>query len=137
LRIGAPMGPRSVLDEIVRDRARQMPQAALEDEVNAFLEARASKTDQNGRRQVVHNGYVPSREIVTGAGCVEIKQPRVRDKSPNAKNRVKFSSSILPPYLWRSKAIDALVPWLYLKGISTGDFSDALQSLTGGSIKTA
>lgn len=134
LRFGAPMDPRSVLDQIVRDGARQMLQAALEDEVNAFLEAHASKMDGNGRRQVVRNGYVPSREIVTGAGCVEIKQPRVRDKSPDADNRVTFSSSILPPYLRRSKAIDELVPWLYLKGISTGDFSDALQSLTGGSI---
>jgi len=102
LRFGAPTDPRRMLDQIVRDRARQMLQAALEDEVNAFLEAHSSKTDGNGRRQVVRNGYVPTREIVTGAGCVEIKQPRVRDKSPDAENRVTFSSSILPPYLIRS-----------------------------------
>jgi hypothetical protein len=73
LRFGAPMDPRSVLDQIVRDGASQMLQAALEDAVNAFMEAHASKTDGNGRRPVVRNGYVPSREIVTKAGCVEIK----------------------------------------------------------------
>ena len=133
-RFGMPQDARSVLDQLVRDGARQMLQAALEDEVNAFLEANASKTDQEGRRLVVRNGYMPSREIITGAGCMEIQQPRVRDKSPDVENRVRFSSNVLPPYLRRSKAIDELIPWLYLKGVSTGDFSDALESLTGGTV---
>jgi len=133
-RFGMPQDARSVLDQLVRDGARQMLQAALEDEVNAFLEANASKTDQEGRRLVVRNGYMPSREIITGAGCMEIQQPRVRDKSPDVDGRVRFSSNVLPPYLRRSKAIDELIPWLYLKGVSTGDFSDALESLTGGTV---
>jgi transposase-like protein len=111
-----------------------MLQAALEDEVNTFLEAHSSKVDENGRRLVVRNGYMPSRELVTGAGNLDISQPRVRDKSSESDSRVKFSSSILPPYLRRSKAIDELIPWLYLKGISTGDFSEALQSLTGAPV---
>jgi transposase-like protein len=114
-----------------------MLQAALEDEVNSFLEDHAGKVDGNGRRLVVRNGHMPSRELVTGAGSLEIQQPRVRDKSSDSSERVKFSSTILPPYLRRSKAIDELIPWLYLKGISTGDFSEALQSLTGAPVEGA
>jgi transposase-like protein len=134
LKFGAVESARSILDQIVRDGARKMLQAALEDEVNAFLESHSSKVDRAGRRTVVRNGHLPSREIITGAGSLEVQQPRVRDKSPDAEQRVKFSSSILPPYLRRSKAIDELIPWLYLKGVSTGDFSEALQSLTGAPV---
>lgn len=126
---------RSALDPIVRERACRMLQAALEEEVNLFLEVHSSKVDGDGRRLVVRNGYMPARELVTGVGNLDISQPRVRDKSPESEDRVKFSSSILPPYLHRSKAIDELIPWLYLKGISTGDFSEALQSLTGVSVE--
>lgn len=126
---------RSTLDQIVRDGARRMLQAALEEEVDAFLNHYSTKVDDHGRRQVVRNGHLPSREVVTGAGPLEISQPRVRDKSPIGEDRVTFSSSILPAYLRRSKAIDELIPWLYLKGVSTGDFSEALQSLTGGPIE--
>lgn len=134
LKFGAVESARSILDQIVRDGARKMLQAALEDEVNAFLEQHASKVDSEGRRMVVRNGHLPTREIVTGAGSLEIEQPRVRDKSKDVEQRVKFASSILPPYLRRSKAIDELIPWLYLKGVSTGDFSEALQSLTGAPV---
>lgn len=108
-----------------------MLQAALENEVEAFLEQHAGRVDDQGRRQVVRNGHLPSREIVTGAGPLEVAQPRVRDKSADVTDRVRFSSSILPPYLRKSKSIEELIPWLYLKGISTGDFSEALQSLIG------
>jgi putative transposase len=135
LKFGEVGNARSILDQIVRDGARKMLQAALEDEVNTFLEAHSSKVDENGRRLVIRNGYMPSRELVTGAGNLDISQPRVRDKSSESEDRVKFSSSILPPYLRRSKAIDELIPWLYLKGISTGDFSEALQSLTGAPVE--
>lgn len=134
LKFGAIEDARSTLDEIVRKGAREMLQAALEAEVNAFLELNSRKVDCNGRRMVVRNGHKPSRELVTGAGNLEVRQPRVRDKSSAPENRVTFSSSILPPYLRRSKAIDELIPWLYLKGVSTGDFSEALQSLTGGPV---
>jgi putative transposase len=122
---------RSPLDVLVREGARRMLQAALESEVQEFLDQHASRVDDQGRRQVVRNGHLPSREIVTGAGPLEIAQPRVRDKSADAASRVRFSSSILPPYLRKSKSIDELIPWLYLKGISTGDFSEALQALIG------
>ena len=122
---------RSPLDAVVRAGARKMLQAALESEVQEFLEQHSSRVDDQGRRQVVRNGYLPPREIVTGAGPLEVSQPRVRDKSADATERVRFSSSILPPYLRKSKSIEELIPWLYLKGISTGDFSDALQSLIG------
>lgn len=71
----------------------------------------------------VGNGYKPARRIVTGAGALEVREPRVRDNSPNKHERVQFSSAILPPYLRRSKAIEEFIPWLYLKEISTGDFS--------------
>lgn len=123
-------GGQSPLDQLVREGARKMLQAALENEVEAFLEQHAGRVDDQGRRQVVRNGHLPSREIMTGAGPLEVAQPRVRDKSAEV-DRVRFSSSILPPYLRKSKSIEELIPWLYLKGISTGDFAEALQSLVG------
>lgn len=108
-----------------------MLQAALENEVEAFFEQNTYKLNNKGRRKVVRNGYLPTRELVTGVGNHKVQQLRVHDKSPEADDSVRFSSSILPPFLRRSKAIDELIPWLYLKGISSGDFSEALQSLTG------
>ena len=80
---------------------------------------------------MVRNGHKSTRTITTGAGQLDVQQPRVRDNSPDKANRAQFSSSILPPYLRRSKSIDALIPWLYLKGISSGDFPDALQAILG------
>lgn len=122
---------RSSLDEIVRQGAQQMLQTAIENEVDEFLMQHVDRCDSEGRRQVVRNGYLPNREITTGAGRLEVVQPRVRDRSPDVESRVQFTPSILPPYLRRSKSIEELLPWLYLKGISTGDFSEALQSLLG------
>ena len=87
-----------------------MLQAALESEVEAFLEQHAGRVDDQGRRHVVRNGHLPSREIVTGAGPLEVSQPRVRDNSADAADRVRFSSSILPPYLRKSKSIEELIP---------------------------
>jgi putative transposase len=122
---------RSPLDALVHEGARKMLQAALESEVQTFLEEHAARVDEHGRRLVVRNGHLPAREIVTGAGPLEIRQPRVRDKSADPSERVRFSSEILPPYLRKSKSVEELIPWLYLKGVSTGDFSDALQALLG------
>jgi transposase-like protein len=121
----------SPLDELVRQGARQMLQAAIESEVDGFLLTHSDRVDEKGRRQVVRNGFLPSRQVQTGAGALEVTQPRVRDNSPDKASRVHFSSSILPRYLRRSKSIEELLPWLYLKGISTGDFSEALQCLLG------
>lgn len=126
---------RSPLDEIVREGARRMLQQAIDAEVEGFLAQHAERRDEQGRRQVVRNGQLPSREILTGAGPLEVAQPRVRDRSPDKDNRVTFSPSVLPPYLRKSKAIEELIPWLYLKGVSTGDFGDALQSLVGEGAK--
>lgn len=121
----------SPLDELVRTGAQRMLQTAIEAEVQEFIAVHGDRRDAGGNRQVVRNGYQPARELLTGAGRLEVQQPRVRDNSSEKEQRVTFSSSILPPYLRRSKAIDELIPWLYLKGISTGDFSEALQSLLG------
>ncbi len=121
----------SPLDELVRTGAQRMLQTAIEAEVQEFIAVHGDRRDAGGNRLVVRNGYQPARELLTGAGRLEVQQPRVRDNSSEKEQRVTFSSSILPPYLRRSKAIDELIPWLYLKGISTGDFSEALQSLLG------
>ena len=122
---------KSTLDEIVREGARKMLQTAIEVEVDDFLAQHAERRDNCGRRLVVRNGSLPSRELLTGAGSLAVKQPRVRDKSPRSEDRVRFSPSVLPPYLRRSQSVDELIPWLYLKGISTGDFSEALGALLG------
>ena len=124
---------RSSLDEIAREGAQRMLQSAIEEEVNEFLLAHDNRRDENGNRLVVRNGYLPAREVVTGAGKLRVEQPRVRDKSSDVGSRVRFTSKILPPYLRKSKTIEELIPWLYLKGISTGDFSEALEQLLGES----
>jgi putative transposase len=126
---------RELLDQLVRRGAQQMLQQAIEAEVQEFLNQHQERRDENGKRLVVRNGHKPSRKIVTGAGALEVQQPRVRDNSPATDQRVQFSSAILPPYLRRSKAIEEFIPWLYLKGISTGDFSEALQTLLGEQAK--
>ena len=121
----------SPLDGLVREGARRMLQAAIDAEVEAFIAQHADRRDENGRRQVVKNGSLPAREILTGAGPIEVKQGRVRDNSPDPETRVQFTPSVLPAYLRRTDAIEELIPWLYLKGVSTGDFGEALQSLVG------
>jgi transposase-like protein len=131
LEFRSQFGQTSPLDELVRHGAQQMLQSAIETEVDDFLVQHAERRDGRGNRLVVRNGYLPSRELLTGAGRLTVGQPRVRDNSSKKKDRVQFSSKILPPYLRRSKAIDELIPWLYLKGISTGDFTEALQALVG------
>jgi transposase-like protein len=114
---------RTILDQFVRQGAQQMLQKAIEAEVQEFLEQHAERRDPKGKRLVVRNGHKPARKIVTGAGALEVEQTRVRDNSPDKAQRVQFSSAILPPYLRRSKAIEEFIPWLYLKGISTGDYA--------------
>jgi putative transposase len=103
---------------------------AIEAEVEQWIESRAHVKDKNGHRQVVRNGHLPARKIQSGVGAVQVKQPRVRDRRP-PEDREQFSSSILPRYLRKTKSVEELIPWLYLKGVSTGDFTDALQALRG------
>ena len=98
-----------------------------------FLEDHAHLTDERGRRRVVRHGCLPGREVSTGIGKIRVQVPRVRDRgaAPDGSGRIRFSSKIVLPYLRRTKSLDDLLPWLYLKGISTGDFSEALASLLG------
>ena len=118
-------GPGSVLEEIARRGARQMLAQALEAEVAEFLDKHADKRDGNGHRMVVRNGHKPERELITGIGRVAVKQPRVDDRGLSDEGEERFSSAILPRYLKRAPSMDNLIPTLYLKGVSTGDFSGA------------
>jgi len=121
-----------VLEEVLRQGARKMLQAAIENEVNEYLERYGDNRDGTGRRLVVRNGYLPEREIVTGIGPLRVRQPRVDDRKLRRYNGAEvFSSKILPRYLRRIPSIDNLIPALYLKGISTGDFPRALSSILG------
>ncbi|WAK03154.1 IS256 family transposase [Methylobacter sp. YRD-M1] len=116
------------LQEVLREGARKLLAAAIEAEVAAFLEQhRALKTDTD-KAAVVRNGYLPERSIQTGLGDIAVKVPKVRDRSGSG---IKFNSSLVPPYLKRTKNIEEFLPWLYLRGISTGDFSETLKHLLG------
>jgi putative transposase len=118
------------IDDILRDGARRALQAAIEREVEEYIERNSGHLDENGHRLVVRNGHLPARKIQSGNGPIEVRQPRVNDKRVDeAGNRFHFTSKILPPYLRKTKAIEELVPWLYLKGISTSDFPEALACL--------
>jgi putative transposase len=130
------MTSRDVLTDILRQGAQQMLAMAVENEVGEYIGEYQHVRDANGRRLVVRNGHLPARVIQTGIGLVEVEQPRVNDKRIDEDGQPKrFSSKILPPYLRRTKSIDELIPWLYLRGISTGDFSEALQALLGPQAK--
>ena len=124
-------GPGSVLEEIARRGAQQMLAQAMEAEVALFVEKHADKVDENGHREVVRNGHMPARELVTGIGRVPIKQPRVDDRQLAKQGEERFSSAILPRYLKRVASVDILIPALYLKGVSTGNFSEALKAILG------
>jgi len=127
-------GSKDVLSDILRQGARNMLADAVEAEIADWMQAHACKRDDRGRRQVVRNGHMPERTILTGLGPVEVQQPRVHDRRPPGQ-REKFCSQILPPYLRKTKSIEELIPWLYLKGISTGDFNEALAALLGPDAK--
>jgi len=120
------------LDDLVRRGARQVIQQAIEAELAQLLEQYENVKMLHGKRTVVRNGYLPEREVLTGAGPVAVKVPKVRDRSGSG---VKFNSSIVPPYVRKSPRVSAALPWLYLKGISTGDMSEALQVLLGTEAK--
>jgi len=121
---------KDVLTDILRDGAQRLLAVAVVAEADRWIEERKEHVDEEGHRQVVRNGYLPERTIQTGVGPVNVKQPRVRDRR-NEGAREKFTSAILPPYLRKTKSIEELLPWLYLKGVSTGDFSEALSALLG------
>ena len=120
------------LDDLVRRGARQVIQQAIEVELTQLLEQYENVKTLHGQRSVVRNGYLPEREVLTGAGPVAVKVPKVRDRSGSG---VKFNSAIVPPYVRKSPRVSAALPWLYLKGISTGDMSAALGVLLGEDAK--
>jgi transposase-like protein len=123
----------SLLDEIVRDGARQMLAAALQAEVASYIEAHAHEVDEHGRRLVVRNGYHAEREVTTAAGAVPVKQPRVNDKRIDEATgqRMRFSSAILPAWCRKSPQVSEVLPLLYLHGLSTSDFAPALERFLG------
>ena len=124
---GIALPVADALTEVLRRGAGTLLQEAVEAEVAEVLARYRTLKDEGGRQRVVRNGHKPERTIQTGIGDVAVKAPRLRDR----QGEIKFSSSILPPYLRRTKSIAELLPWLYLKGLSTGDFSTALTALLG------
>ena len=119
------------LTEVLRNGARALLSQAVEAEVAALLNRHADQLTDDGRQRLVRHGHLPEREIVTGIGPVAVRCPRVRDRVGNGSERIRFSSAILPPYARRSKSLEVLIPILYLKGVSTGDFEEALLALLG------
>ncbi|MDZ7881889.1 MAG: IS256 family transposase [Mycobacterium sp.] len=126
-------GGRSLLDEIVRDGARQMLAAALRAEVAAYIDAHAHEVDDDGRRLVVRNGYHHERDVLTAAGAVTVTAPRVNDRrvDPDTGERQRFSSAILPAWARKSPQMSEVLPLLYLHGLSTSDFGPALEQFLG------
>ena len=117
----------SSIEQIAREGARRALQKAIEDEVNDYLNDHRDQLDAKGHRMVVRNGTKDSRTILTGVGPLEVCQPRVNDRRVDELGqRFRFTSKILPPYLRKTKTIEELIPWLYLKGIGTNDMGDAL-----------
>lgn len=120
------------LTQLLRSGARKLIADAVEAELAEFLASFSDHRDGDARRAVVRNGYLPEREIQTGVGAVAVKVPKTRDRSGAG---IRFQSSLLPPYLRRTRSLEELIPWLYLKGISTGDFQEALVALLGPDAK--
>ena len=123
----------SLLDEIVRDGARQMLAVALQAEVAAYIDAFVDELDEAGRRLVVRNGHHEPREVTTAAGAVPVRAPRVNDKrvDPSTGQRQRFSSAILPAWARKSPKVAEVLPLLYLHGLSSGDFGPALTQFLG------
>jgi len=119
------------LTEFIRQGARDLIAQAIETELNELLEQFSHQTT-DGKQSVVRNGYLPKRTVQTGVGDVEVQVPKIRDRSGNG---IKFNSKLIPPYLKRTKKVEEFLPWLYLKGVSTGDFTEALTALLGPEAK--
>jgi transposase-like protein len=125
-------GLEDPLTEVLRQGAKELIRKAVEAELSEMLSAYSDVRLLDGRPAVVRNGYLPARQIQTGIGEVEVQVPKVRDRSGSG---IHFNSQLLPPYLRRTKSMEELIPWLYLKGLSTGDYTDALSALVGESAR--
>ena len=120
------------ITDILRSGARKLLAEALEAEIEDFLSQYRDLRDDRNHQRVVRNGYLPEREIQSGIGPIPAKMPRARDRQPHQGSEpIRFTSSLLPPYLRKTRSMEDLIPWLYLKGISTNDFSEALSALVG------
>ena len=131
MKLSQPSTFSDPLTEVLRSGARSLLVRAVEAEVAAFLDGHSEARSEEGRRRLVRPGHLPEREIMTGIGPVAVRAPRVRDRTGLGADRIRFSSALLPPYARRSKSLEVLIPVLYLKGISTGDFAEALAALLG------
>jgi len=116
------------LTEMLQAGAKELLTKAVQSELSEFLSQYQDVIDEQGRQCVVRNGYLPARQIMTGLGEVDIRVPKTRDRGGEGRH---FRSDLLPPYIKRTKSVENVLPWLYLKGISTGDFSEALAALLG------
>lgn len=127
-----PAKDADILTSMLRGGARELLTKAVQAELVEFLSQYQDETDEQGRRAVVRNGYLPERELMTGIGPVVMKVPKTRDRSGQG---IHFRSELLPPYIKRTKSVETVLPWLYLKGLSSGDFSEALAGLLGEEAK--
>jgi len=119
------------LTSVLRSGAQALLTQAIEAEVTSFMACHSQEQLEDGRARLVRHGHLPEREIQTGIGAVKIRQPRVRDRAGKTRDRLLFLPTVAPKYMRRSKSLDALIPWLYLKGVSSGDFQAALSALLG------
>ena len=120
------------ITEVLRTGAKKLLAEALEIEIEDYISQYKDLRDNQNRRTIVRNGYLPEREIQTGIGPVSVKVPRARNMQPDQEpGPIRFTSSLLPPYLRKTKSMEELIPWLYLKGISSNDFTEALAALVG------
>lgn len=124
---GFSVGP---FTDVLRDGARKLIEQAIHAELAALMADFSGEKLDDGRARLVRHGHLPEREVMTGIGPVPVKVPRVRDRKPGA-SRITFTPGILPRYLRKAKSVEELLPWLYLKGVSTGDFTEALEALLG------
>lgn len=120
--------------DILRDGARKLIEQAIHAELDTLMAALSNEKLEDGRARVVRHGHLPEREVLTGIGPVAVKVPRVRDRG-TGEDRISFTPSILPRYLRKAKSVEELLPWLYLKGVSTGDFTEALAALLGPNVQ--
>ena len=117
------------LTEVLRDGAQRLLAAAIEAEVEAHLAAYKDMKLPDGRQRIVKHGLQREREVQTGIGAVKVRVPRTRDRDTSGEEKIRFESEILPKYLRRTKCLEGLIPWLYLQGVSSGNFQEALSSL--------
>src|SRR6266436_661014 len=134
IKLAQPGAFTDSLTEILRSGARSLLTQAVEAEVAEFLAKHADLKTATGQQRVVRHGHLPERAIMTGIGPVAVRQPRVRDREATEGARIRYSPSILPRYARRSHSLEVLIPILYLKGISTDDFEEALAALVGKSL---